>query len=182
MTKATAGRKATPSKQELLKRAAQEQGQQRTEEVHDKVRAAMRTIEAEIATNEGIYPGNKGSLSMNELTRRASIHNTTLHGDKYGDLLKEAKAWLKGIKSGATIGRLRVRKTLAKRVSEWRELYEGLRQSERDTNLALQQREAELEAANAELESLRGQVEQLKSQLDAKTGKVVPLPGPNRRR
>lgn len=182
MKKAPTGKAAKLSKQELLKRAAQEQGQQRTEEVHSKVRAAMRSIESEIAGNEGIYPGNKGSLSMNELARRAGIHNTTLHGEKYGDLLEEAKAWLERIKSGATIGRLRVRKTLAARVSEWRELYEGLQQSERDTNLALQQKEAELEAAKAELESLRKQVGQLKAQLDAKAGKVVQLPGASRRR
>lgn len=182
MKRVATSKASKPSKQELLKRAAQEQGQQRTEEVYSKVRTAMHAIEAEIAGNEGIYPGNKGSLSMNELARRAGIHNTTLHGGKYTDLLKEAKAWLERIKSGATIGRVRVRKALATRVSEWRELCEGLRQSQRDTNLALQQKEAELEAANVELENLRRQVEQLKSMLDAKTGKVVPLAGPNRRR
>lgn len=182
MTKTGATKSAVPTRQERLKKAAQEQGQQRTEAVLDKVRSAMRTISAEIAANEGVYPGNKGSLSMNELARRAGIHITTLHGEKYSDLLKEAKEWFERVKSGATIGRKRVRKALATRVSEWKDLYEKLCQSERDTNLALQQKEAELEAAIAELQDVRRQVEQLKSLLDTQAGKVVSLPDPPRRR
>lgn len=49
----------------------------RTQAVVTKLRASMKTIEAEIDAHEGIYPLNGGKLSQAELCRRAGISNVT---------------------------------------------------------------------------------------------------------
>lgn len=176
----TAAKRTVKTRAEALKEAAQQQGRARTESVNQKVRSAMRAIEADIQGNDGVYPSNGGALSLNELARRAEIHFTTLHGEKYTSLLTEAKEWLVSVKAGHVTGRLRVRKALATRVSEWKDLYERCRQVERDTQLSLQQKDAELERAQDEILVLHREVERLRALVAALDPNVIPLRKPNK--
>jgi hypothetical protein len=138
----------------------------------------MRTIEMEIAANDGIYPGNEGALSFNEVARRAKIHNTTLYDEKrYGTFKKEVDDWLESIKATAVTGRIKVRREVTERVSEWKELYEGLVESHRISELDLQQAQRKLEVYEAKTRALEAENERLQAALDAAhKGNVVKLP------
>lgn len=161
---------------EKIRVKALKQGEARADAVETAVREAMRTIEKEIVANEGIYPGNKGALSANEVARRAEVHNTTLYGAKYKSLLQDVKTWLKKQETSAITGRMRVKRELATRIADWRELYNGLTESHRITELDLQEAERKQSEANAELNTLREQYNLLlKSIGTAADGKVVSI-------
>jgi len=129
----------------------------------------MQTIQKEMAANEGIYPHNKGAVSMAEVARRAGIHPFTFHKPRYLELGKEVKAWLETLKQGTVVGRGRVRKELGTRVQEWRRLYEDLLEVHRISETDREYAEARLKEALLENEQLR----QLLA--DQATLKVVPI-------
>lgn len=163
----------------LIQEKALAQGLQRTEAVVSAVRSAMATIEAEIAANDGIYPGNKGALSLNEVARRASVHSTTLFGPKYKALKSDVDEWLRTVKSKAVTGRMRVRKEMTERVGAWRELYEALLESHHISELDLQEAQHQLEVAQAEVARLRDENAKLTALLSANSAnKVVSLRRP----
>jgi len=66
--------------------------------IFDRVHVVMKTIQMEIAANNGIYPHNKGVVSLAEVARRAGIHPATLHNQRYIGLTREVKHWLKTLK------------------------------------------------------------------------------------
>jgi hypothetical protein len=139
------------------------------EQAHERVRAVMKTIQTEMAGNEGIYPKNKGAVSMAEVARRAHIHPFTFHKPRYQDLGKEVKAWLETLKQGAVVGRGRVRKELGTRVQEWKKLYEDLLETHRIS-------ETDLAHAQARLEEVLKENEQLRQRVASDAAlKVVPL-------
>ncbi|KVK72160.1 hypothetical protein WS90_35310 [Burkholderia cepacia] len=139
------------------------------EQTHDRVRVVMKSIQKEMAGNEGIYPYNKGKVSMAEVARRAKIHPITFHKPRYRDLGMEVKAWLEALKHGAIVGRGRVRKELGTRIREWKQLYEDLLEAHRVSETDLAHANAQLEEALRENEELRRRVADFTRQ------KVVPL-------
>jgi cell shape-determining protein MreC len=110
---------------------------------------------------------------MNEVARRAGIHPTTFFSEAQRELGREVKAWVDSLKMGQVVGRMRVRRELAKRVEDWRTLYDSLADSHHKTELDLQQAQAERDHAVSEAEALRQENEQLKRLLDAATGNKV---------
>ncbi len=136
---------------------------------HERVRHVMQAIQQEMAANEGIYPHNKGAVSMAEVARRAEIHPLTFHKPRYLELGKEVKTWLETLKQGAVVGQGRVRKELGTRIQEWKKLYEDLLETHRISETDLQYAEARLKKVLLENEQLRQQLSQ------QKTLKVVPI-------
>lgn len=57
----------------------------RRKRVVDAVKIAMATMEGEIASSGGIYPHNRGRLSLAEVCRRAQVHSITLMGKTHRD-------------------------------------------------------------------------------------------------
>lgn len=160
----------------LIKQKALQKGQARSDDVEQRVRAVMTNIEKEMTDNDGIYPHNKGALSLAEVARRADIHPTTFHTAKQQTFGKEVKAWLDALKEEKVVGRGPVRRELADRVADWKQQYEGLQQAHRETELELQQVQAEWQQLQDELDKLRREHERVLKQLAAATGeKVVPL-------
>lgn len=160
----------------LIQKRALEQGAQRSDEVRIRVTVALRTIEGEISSNEGIYPHNKGALSLAEVARRADVHPTTFFSPKQRELGSEVKAWLEKLKTKETVGRGPVRRELATRVADWARLYEKLQQSHRDTELDLQQCQAELAIAGKEIARLQAENTRLQGLLgNAGSNKVSPI-------
>ena len=145
----------------------------RTENVRKKVELAMNLIASEMKANGGIYPENGGAVSLNEVARRAVIGETTLHAPKQKELRQEVSEWLETLKKKATVGRMRVRSSLAERAESWRERYTALEQSHIKTEKDLEKTESELEEARKEVERLQQEVKSLKDTL----AKVVPLKG-----
>lgn len=158
---------------ELIREKAKEQGALRSSEIRRKVEDAMKAITEEMAENEGIYPQNKGAVSAAEVARRAGVHPTTLFSPRQRELGNEVKAWVTSLKAEEVVGRGPVRRALAERISDWKNLYEGLAQSHRDSELQLQAAEAELERVRAELDNLTRAHTALRKLLS--DGKVVPF-------
>lgn len=138
-------RSSTEQSRERMRQAALSRYDSNAEETHKRVRAIMRAIQEEMDANAGIYPLNKGAVSLAEVARRAGIHPVTFHKERHVELASEVRLWLETLRKGATIGRVRVRKELSTRVQEWKQLYESLRETHRLT-------ETDLAYANARLQ------------------------------
>ncbi|MGQ7939612.1 hypothetical protein [Paraburkholderia sp. D1E] len=161
-----------------MQQSASERGKERSAALDKHVREVMATIDGEIAANKGIYPNNGGALSAAELARRAGVHETTFYSPAQKEKLgKDVKEWVEKIQASHIVGKGRVRRALSERLEDWETLYQGLKQSHRDTELELQQTEAELAEARKEVERMRDENAGLRQSL-AQSGhkKIVPLP------
>lgn len=145
---------------ERHKLAAARRGAERTAQMKLRVRQAMKDIRSDMQKNGGIYPHNGGAVSMAELARRADIDESTFYKKEPANeaLKKRAATWLKGLKTKETVGRMRVRKTLAERSEGWKTKYEALEQRHIRTELELQSQEAEAEKLRAQNGALLEQV------------------------
>ncbi|MYN46770.1 hypothetical protein GTP23_17140 [Pseudoduganella sp. FT93W] len=150
----------------LIQQKALAQGSQRSDEVQARVRAVMKSIEAEIAENEGVYPHNEGAVSGAEVARRADIHPTTLYSKKQRELGIEVGNWLKRLKATEPIGRGAAKKKLVTRIADWKQLFENLKQSYRDTELDLQQTQADLAESLKTIQLLREENANLRALLE----------------
>lgn len=156
--------------------AAKKRGDKRTEDVRERVRTTMAAIEKEMASNEGIYPHRNGALSSAEVARRAGIHPTSFFTEKLRGLGVEVKSWLNNLKAEKVVGTVKVNRTLAQRLSDWKGQYEGLLQSHRDTELELQETQHQLAEARVIIEDFKRQVACLQGSTDrAKAGTALPL-------
>lgn len=168
-SKPKAKRTYSPESKERMRVAALARHDAEAEQIHERVRAMMKTIQLEMAGNAGIYPNNKGAVSMAEVARRSLIHPITFHKERYRKLGEEVKAWLETLKQGSVIGRGRVRKELGSRVQEWEDLYEALKVTNRIS-------ETDLAHAEALLKEARQEIEQLRSRLSEQAAlKIVPI-------
>lgn len=168
--------KRTDATRELIRAKALERGQLRSAETRGRVLTAMAAIEQEMASNDGIYPQNGGAVSAAEVARRAGVHSTTLFSPKQRELGEEVRAWLESLKKRRAVSVSAVKRSLAERIADWKELYEGLAQSHRDTELHLQQVEAELGQAREQLAAVTRERDALREQLArVGGGSVVPL-------
>ena len=129
------------------------------QQTHERVRAVMKAVQGEMVANDGIYPHNKGAISLAEIARRAGIHPFTFHKPRYVELAKEVREWLAVLKQDAAVGRVRVRKELGTRIQEWKQLYEDLREAHRIS-------ETDLAYANARLEEVLRENEELHRRID----------------
>ena len=117
--------------------------------------AMMKTIKEEMAANGGIYPHNKGAVSAAEVARRCGYHPGTLHKQRYNDLREELQNWIDALKGIGVVGRTRVRKELAQRADEWKELYNSLVEVHRVLGTDLIQTQARVVEMEQELTRLR---------------------------
>jgi hypothetical protein len=149
---------------ERMRAAAMARYDSGAEQTHARVRSLMKTIQEEMASNQGIYPHNKGALSLAEVARRAEMHPLTFHKPRYVDLAKEVKEWLETLKQGAIVGRMRVRKDLGTRVQEWKELYEDLAETHRATETDLARTQALLDKALLDNDKLKQRLSDVNKQ------------------
>jgi chromosome segregation ATPase len=79
---------------------ASDKAHPRTEAALERLRKAMRDIEAEIAANQGIYPFNYGRVTQSELCRRADVKKATLQNPVHKDSTRvEIMGWLDALSS-----------------------------------------------------------------------------------
>lgn len=77
-----------------------EKSHPRTEAALQRLRNAMRDIEAEILENHGIYPFNYGRVTQSELCRRADVKKATLQNPVHKETTRvEIMNWLDGLSS-----------------------------------------------------------------------------------
>lgn len=144
----------TDEARDRMRLAARARHDANTKKTYERVRGVMRLIQQEMAANQGIYPQNRGAVSLAEVARRAKMHPVTFHKPNYQELVTEVKTWLHELKSGAIVGTKRVHKELGTRLQEWKQLYNDLLESHQisETDLAhATMRLKELENENREL-------------------------------
>ncbi|MGB4066215.1 MAG: hypothetical protein WBK19_20500 [Azonexus sp.] len=162
---------------DMHKEAAKARGEKRSAEIAQRVQEAMRTIEAEMKANKGIYPHNGGAISKNEVARRAEINPTTFFSPKQRALGESVSLWLDTLKKKEAVGRMRVRRTFVQRAEDWKTRYLALQDSHVKTELDLLQAEAERDEARAEAEKLRQDNAVLLEQLRLSgASKITPIP------
>lgn len=167
--------KFSQASKDAIRRKAIDQGRDRYERVVNCVRVTMEMIELEINANDGVYPGNGGALTLSELMRRSDVSLKALFGQKYRDGFKReiVDPWLEKMKTSAVTSRAAVKKNAAKRISEWRELYEDLLQSHRKSELDLQEAQRMLLEAERQVLEFRLENQKMIAALKEKAGKVV---------
>lgn len=80
-----------------------EKSHPRTEAALERLRTAMRDIEADIRENHGIYPFNYGRVTQSELCRRADVKKATLQNPVHKDTTRvEIMHWLDTLSSQLT--------------------------------------------------------------------------------
>lgn len=75
----------------------------RTGAALERLRKAMRDIDAEVVENKGIYPFNYGRVTQSELCRRADVKKATLQNPVHKDTTRvEIMGWLDALNSSLT--------------------------------------------------------------------------------
>jgi AcrR family transcriptional regulator len=130
---------------EKHKLAAAQRGATRTAQMEQAVTQAIQAVQADMQANGGIYPNNGGAVSMAELARRAGINESSFYKKEPENIaLKERAAlWLDTLKKKETVGRMRVKKSLAQKAEDWQQKYRALEQRHIRTELELQSLEAQ---------------------------------------
>lgn len=160
----------TDEARERMRIAAKVRHDANTQQAYKRVREVMQLIQQEMAANQGIYPQNKGAVSLAEVARRADMHPVTFHKPNYQNFIdNEVKPWLEGLKSRALVGTKRVHKELGTRVQEWKQLYNDLLESHQIS-------ETDLAHANIRIKELESENNELRRKLSEATSlKVVSM-------
>lgn len=75
----------------------------RTEAALERLRKAMRDIEADVSQHQGVYPFNYGRVTQSELCRRADVKKATLQNPVHKDSTRvEIMSWLDELNSQLT--------------------------------------------------------------------------------
>jgi hypothetical protein len=147
----------------------------RSDDVTVKLHKAMATIEIELGVNDGIYPFNKGRLSMAEVCRRAGIHKITLQGEVHrltNRLI--VKEWLDELEKQLVKGSKSVRRRVTSKIDDWKARYTDLARSYNEIYaIEIVCREAKLKTAFAKIAELEGEVLSLRAQLSDKVVVVI---------
>ncbi len=152
---------------EAHKIAARLRGEARSAGIEARVHEAMATMQREMHANNGIYPGNGGAVSMNEVARRANISETTFFSPKQKELGKLVKTWVESLKNKEIVGRKKVQRTLLERSEDWRRKYLALQDSHIATELDLQDAKVQLQVAQESLAALNTRYRDLLAQVRA---------------
>lgn len=161
---------------EVHKQAAIKRGQARTDAIEAKVVQAMSSINQEMVANDGIYPANGGSISLNEVARRAGINETTLFAPKQIELREKVKVWIDSLKKSKVVGRGRVQRKLSERVADWKQRFEDLTNQQIEVELELQTAQAKNEALEKEIQEVKGKYDALLEQMRKGESKIAFLP------
>lgn len=135
---------------------------ERTTKVIAKVREAMKEMELDIQSSEGIYPFNGGRITVAEVCRRAKISNMTLQAPAHRESTKVmVEEWIKKLTLRLTTGAKIVRRAVTDRAEEWKRVHDEIATAYHIDHLTLvnvtaelceaQNRIKELEALNATL-------------------------------
>lgn len=144
-------------------------GANRSQDIACRVKQAISSITNEMNTNGGVYPENGGSVTKNEIIRRAGIGKTTLFSKTQVLLNRYVDDWLLTLREDHFTKRGEIRASHAERAAAWKEKYECLATAHHLSELELQQYRAEMyelkikyfeleelySKSYAELESLR---------------------------
>jgi hypothetical protein len=121
------------------------------------VRRAMREIERDIAKNDGIYPENKGRLTLQELLRRAKKSAAYLEKKSPAivALKQEVREWLGTVNGKAITGAKNIRRKVTARVEVVTDEVKAIRQRWTEAELEYVHTSRLLDKANEDLDRLK---------------------------
>lgn len=129
----------------------------RTEIVVSRLKKAMKEIEDDISSNDGLYPFNGGRLTQNEVCRRALVSNAILQSKGHKLTTKVVVSeWLKTVLDRVARGKRNVRRSVADRVDAWKDAHAKIAQELHLKNLIFEEanlRLSKLEEENAKLKA-----------------------------
>lgn len=125
------------------------------ESTKERILTAIQTIEREIV-ERGLYPENKGKVTLTEVARRAGVSAVTLRNKHHHETRGAVQKWLKQLKQRAPTTKATARKVTREKLA-WYE--DALRKVNAE---ALKWR-AEIAALTEENERLRTQIASMKA-------------------
>lgn len=130
----------------------------RTGAALERLRKAMRDIEAEVLENQGVYPFNHGRVTQSELCRRADVKKATLQNPVHKDTTRvEIMRWLDELNTRLT----QTRESTRERVTA---VADKLTTELERLTLAHQDMQQRLEKAQQLIEQLQQENARLRSQ------------------
>lgn len=152
---------------EKMRAAALVRGQRVAAEIRIRITTAMDTMAEEIKANQGIYPRNRGNVTLKEIAERADLSESVFYKKNYLDLAAAMRARLSAFKEETSARTKPSRKTPEERVGTWRNLYESLLESYRLAETDYRLANEQLYEAKEIIETLRLENSQLRSLLPA---------------
>lgn len=155
------------SESESVNSSLRAHAKSRSDDVVVKLHKAMATIESELEINDGIYPFNKGRLSLAEVCRRAGIHKITLQGEAHRQTSRlVVKKWLDTLERHLVSGSKSVRSRVTSKIDDWKTRYTDLARTYNELYaIEIVHRDAEIDAAFAKIAELEAEVVSLRAQL-----------------
>lgn len=128
-------------------------------EAAETIHAAMKKIEDDVQANGGIYPLNKGVISIQELLRRAGKSAGYLEKKtvRMVALKADVTKWINSINSKIVRGAKFIKRTVTERVDEANEEVKKIRQAWTEAELEYLVTRGELKAAQAIIADLQKQ-------------------------
>lgn len=159
------------SKKDSVNESLVAHAKSRSDDVTIKLHKAMAVIEIELEDNEGIYPFNKGRLSMAEVCRRAGIHKITLQGEVHRLTSRViVKNWLDNLEKQLIQGSKSVRCRVTSKIDDWKARYTDLARSYNEVYaVEIVSRDVKLASALLKVAELEEQVLSLRAQLSDKS-------------
>ena len=131
----------------------------RTEAALERLRKAMRNIEAEVVESKGIYPFNYGRVTQSELCRRADVKKATLQNPVHKETTRvEIMGWLDELNSRLTQTRDGTRERVTAVADNLVAEVERLTQANQDVHKRLDDAQQYIEQLQQENELLRNRL------------------------
>ena len=173
-TRGKSNAQATSASSASAKLLSDLSAKKRTDLLLGKIAKARSEIERRVDSNGGIYPFNKGRVTVAEVCRVAGVRKSVLQGPKHRKTTNvELLAWISDLKKRMSVGSESVRRAVTQRADDWKQKY---LQAAHHSNLyhlqmvSLTSRLAESEKKVADLEA-----EVVRLQIAVSEGRVTKL-------
>lgn len=131
----------------------------RTDDVVNRLRKEMATIETELDENEGLYPYNGGRLNQAEVCRRAGMRSATLQGKAHKTTTRVmVETWLARVRTRVIKGSRSVRRTVTDRADHWKDAHRTIANAYHLDQLIYEKAQKHIKTLEADNEKLREQI------------------------
>jgi len=175
-----------------MRAGALKRGTQRSRTIGRKLLIGMRAIRKELKENTWVHSKGLHDLDLAELCRRANVNHTTLYPKKddaksgnqiqverRARMMRRCKLWISRVNRRRQEVVRNTRRSLASRIADWKEMYEGLVTSNRITELELDQTVTDLGRVTEQLAKANETISALNQEVARLTGIVASYAGQN---
>lgn len=173
--KAETKKRISTSTAEVARANSERSAKKRTELLLAKLSRAKAEIERRIDSNGGVYPFNKGRVTVAEVCRVAGVRKSVLQGPKHKKTTNvELLAWIEELKKKMTVGSDSVRRAVTQRADDWKQKYLDAAHHSNLYHLQMVSLSSKLAASEKKVKELEAEVVRL--QVAVSGGRVSKLP------